>query len=95
MMQADIMANPTQEEWSFLEKRRAIPATDRELLDVMLETAYKRIVPAFQQDEIEVPPADPFYSEANMERLKKSICQMERGEVVTKTMDELRALANG
>ena len=38
--------------------------------------------------------ADPFYSESNMARLKESIAQMERGEVVMKTMAELEAMAN-
>lgn len=94
-MQVNVTANPTAEEWRFLEKRRAIPAADRELLDVMLETAYKRIVPAFPPGEGETIPADPFKSEANRARLKKSIRQMERGEFVTKTMDELRELING
>ena len=37
---------------------------------------------------------DPFYSEENLERLKKSIAQLERGEVVEKTLDELRQLVD-
>lgn len=37
---------------------------------------------------------DPFYSEENQARLKKSIKQMESGHYVTKTMDELERLAN-
>ena len=38
---------------------------------------------------------DPFYSESNMKWLKKSIEQFHNGQVVTKTMEELEALANG
>ncbi len=38
---------------------------------------------------------DPFYSEENLARLKKSIAQLERGEVVEKTLDELRQLVYG
>ena len=38
---------------------------------------------------------DPFYSEENLARLKKSIAQLERGEVVEKTLDELRKLVYG
>jgi len=38
--------------------------------------------------------ADPFYSAANMERLERSIQKMERGEVVHKSLDELRGLAD-
>lgn len=36
---------------------------------------------------------DPFYSEANMKHLEQSIKQMEEGNVVVKTMDELEAMA--
>jgi hypothetical protein len=32
---------------------------------------------------------DPFYSETNLRRLRKSIRELERGEVVVKTLDEL------
>ena len=38
---------------------------------------------------------DPFYSEENMERLKRSIKQLEDGQVVTKTIDELQAMIDG
>ena len=38
---------------------------------------------------------DPFYSESNMKWLEKSIEQFHNGQVVTKTMEELEALANG
>jgi DNA-damage-inducible protein J len=38
---------------------------------------------------------DPFYSETNQRRLRKSIEQMERGEnLIIKTMEELEAMAN-
>lgn len=40
-------------------------------------------------------PADPFYSEKNMDRLKESISQLENGDVVSKSLSELEALANG
>jgi len=36
--------------------------------------------------------ADAFYSESNMRALRKSIAQGENGEVVVKTMAELRAM---
>ncbi|MBQ9377241.1 MAG: type II toxin-antitoxin system RelB/DinJ family antitoxin [Schwartzia sp.] len=38
---------------------------------------------------------DPFYSEENMKRLEHSIKQLEAGQVVTKTIDELETMANG
>ena len=38
--------------------------------------------------------ADPFYSEANIARLERSIAQLESGEGVTKTMEELKELVN-
>ena len=38
---------------------------------------------------------DPFYSKENLARLKKSAEQLERGQVVTKTLDELRQLVYG
>jgi len=40
-------------------------------------------------------PADPFYSEENMSRLKDSMEQMKNGDVVSKNLSELEALANG
>jgi len=32
---------------------------------------------------------DPFYSEANMARLKKAIAELDEGKLIVKTMDEL------
>ncbi len=37
---------------------------------------------------------DPFYSESNMKFLKESIEQLERGEVVEKTLEELKEMEN-
>ena len=37
---------------------------------------------------------DPFYSEANMERLERSIQKMERGEVISKSLQELKGIAD-
>ncbi len=37
---------------------------------------------------------DPFYSESNMAVLQESIRQLERGETVTKTLDELEAMGH-
>ena len=39
--------------------------------------------------------SDPFYSEENLQRLKESIKELEDGKVVTKSLNELRELANG
>jgi len=39
------------------------------------------------------PVLDPFYSASNMAALKKSITQLEAGHVVSKTLDELDAMA--
>jgi len=36
---------------------------------------------------------DPFYSARNQQVLRNSIAQMERGEIVWKTMDELEGMA--
>ena len=44
--------------------------------------------------EIAAAP-DPFYSEENMKRLEHSTKQLESGQVVTKTIDELEAMVNG
>ena len=38
-------------------------------------------------------PIDPFYSESNMKRLHHSFRQAEEGRIITKTMDELEAMA--
>lgn len=37
---------------------------------------------------------DPFYSKSNMDALAKSIAQLEAGQTVTKTLEELRAMEN-
>ena len=37
---------------------------------------------------------DPFYSHANMTALGESISQMQRGAVVTRTLEELEAMSN-
>jgi len=36
------------------------------------------------------PKADPFYSSSNLKQLSKSIEQMEKGETITKTFEELK-----
>lgn len=41
-----------------------------------------------------VAPADPFYSDANIERIKRASQQVKEGKVVTKTIDELEAMAS-
>ena len=50
-------------------------------------------IPKYNRSEKQVD--DPFYSEENMARLKKSIEQLKRGDVVEKTFDELRKLVYG
>jgi len=47
----------------------------------------ERKIPFEITDEI-----DPFYSESNIKALKTSIKQAENGEVVVKTMEELKAM---
>lgn len=37
---------------------------------------------------------DPFYSKSNMDALDKSIKQLEEGNIVTKTIEELEAMEN-
>jgi len=38
---------------------------------------------------------DPFWSEANQARIAEGIRQLDNGQVVVKTMEELEAMANG
>ena len=38
-------------------------------------------------------PADPFYSEQNMAQLRKSAQQVKEGKIITKTMEDLEAIA--
>ena len=40
-------------------------------------------------------PEDPFFASANRAQLNKAIRQVENGQTVTKTLDELEALGNG
>ncbi len=37
---------------------------------------------------------DPFYSETNINAINESIKQLKEGKVITKTMDELEAMAD-
>lgn len=37
---------------------------------------------------------DPFYSDENLSRLAESLKQLKEGKTVTRTLDELEALAN-
>ena len=38
---------------------------------------------------------DPFYSESNMKSLDEATRQFKNSQIVTKTMEELEAIANG
>lgn len=38
--------------------------------------------------------ADPFYSESNRRHLRRSMEQLEKGEVIVKTMEELEKMAD-
>lgn len=40
-------------------------------------------------------PYDEYFSKENLESLKRSIAQSERGEVISFTMDELEAMETG
>lgn len=37
-------------------------------------------------------PLDPFYSDSNMEQLKRAAQQVKDGQVIVKTMEELKAM---
>lgn len=39
-------------------------------------------------------PAEPFYSKSNMSQIEKAVGQVSSGKVVTRTMEELEALAD-
>ncbi len=61
-------------------------------------TAVNLFAKAFVRERrlpFEVIASDAFYSEANMDHLRRSARQMEEGRTVTKTMDELEKLADG
>ncbi len=46
------------------------------------------------EDEYYDEKDDPFYSESNMKFLQESIREIEEGKVITKTMEELKAMEN-
>ena len=61
-------------------------------------TAVNLFAKAFVRERrlpFDVVASDAFYSEANMDHLRKSARQMEVGRTVTKTLEELEKLANG
>jgi DNA-damage-inducible protein J len=43
--------------------------------------------------KLSYPDADPFYSEQNMAALRRGMDAFDRGDIVHKTMDELREMA--
>ena len=48
-----------------------------------------------QKPALTIHKSDPFYNEANQEKLKEAIKQIENGEIVTKSITELKELLNG
>ena len=78
---------------------------DKEALDMMCAemgmsvatffTIYAKRAPRERRIPFEVnAPRDPFYSAANLRALEESEQQLREGKVVTKTIEELEALAN-
>ena len=90
----------TEEEYRFLMKRRAIPSSARDMLDIMLNAVYAKLAPSESQapGEIEellaIGKEAPFFSKTNMDLLKESKQQMESGRFITKSWKELEELAN-
>ena len=61
-------------------------------------TAVNMFAKAFIRERrlpFDVVASDPFYTESNMNHLKRSIQQLDEGKVVIKTMDELEKMGNG
>ena len=50
---------------------------------------------ALRQGKIPFEIHDPFYSERNMAAIDEAAMQIERGQVVVKTISELEAMENG
>ena len=46
------------------------------------------------EKNFELKPYDDYYAGERLNRIRHSIAQAERGEIVTKTLDELEAKAN-
>ena len=44
--------------------------------------------------KVALPPLDPFYSEENLSHIERSLDQLERGEVISMTLDELEDFVN-
>ena len=44
--------------------------------------------------KVALPPLDPFYSEENLSHIEHSLDQLERGEVIPMTLDELEDFVN-
>lgn len=60
-------------------------------------TAINMFAKAFIRERrlpFDVVASDSFYSESNMKHLKRSIHQLDEGQVVTKTMEELERMAD-
>lgn len=60
-------------------------------------TAVNMFAKAFIRERrlpFDVVASDPFYSECNINHLRRSIRQLEEGRVVTKSMEELERMAN-
>ncbi|MBQ9528516.1 MAG: type II toxin-antitoxin system RelB/DinJ family antitoxin [Fretibacterium sp.] len=67
-----------------------------EEMGLTLSTAYTMFLKAIVRTRsipFEVRTEDPFYSESNMARLRHSFQQAEEGNVISKSMVELEAMA--
>ena len=54
------------------------------------KVAQERAIPF----KVALPPLDPFYSEENLSHIERSLDQLERGEVISMTLDELEDFVN-
>lgn len=60
-----------------------------------LNTKFRKPIGKFSKKNTRKDIDDPFYSEENMRWLEESAKQMENGQVVAMTFDELKALLHG
>ena len=54
------------------------------------KVAQERAIPF----RVALPPLAPFYSEENLSHIERSLDQLERGEVISMTLDELEDFVN-
>jgi DNA-damage-inducible protein J len=105
----NVSANDEKERWEFVLAQTSLTVRIDENIKREAETLFNKIgmnmsvaINIFFRQAVreqaipfELKPYDDYYTGENLIRLKRSIAQSERGEVIAFTMEELEAMEDG